>query len=217
MGRFLPLPIKLKARLMNSELDMMFNTSGSFELSTAFLGAGDEMRKFLNKLASSFPSSMNGDNSLLYRQMGFDMSVYLPDEILCLFDQMTMANTIEGRVPLIDIDVVAMATKFTPGTHVRLGKTKILLREISEEYLGHDYVWRKKHGFSGPVTLWVNNNLDLFLNTARSITGVAGLEGLNIEKIKNLRSDIALNDMQAYEVFTLYCLRRWYDVQGMNK
>ena len=216
VGRVLPRSSKLGARLSNPLLDMMFTTAGSFELCSALLGKQDSMRVFLTKLEDSIPASLADGGSLLYKQMGFDMSVYLPDEILCLFDQMTMANTVEGRVPLLDVNLVEMAVRFPPKSHVHHGKTKILFREIAEPYLGYEHVWRKKHGFSGPVPLWVNNNLKLFQDTARSVTDIPGLENLDIAQYVNPKKNTVMTTKKSFAIFTLYCLRRWYDAQLEN-
>lgn len=217
VGQALPRSSKLGARLSNPLLDMMFTTAGSFELCSSLLGKQDSMRVFLTELEDSLPSSLNDGGSLLYKQMGFDMSVYLPDEILCLFDQMTMANTVEGRVPLLDVNLVEMAVQFSPQSHVRQGKTKALFREIAESYLGYEHVWRKKHGFSGPVPLWVNKNLKLFQDTARSVTDIPGLEDFNITQYVNPNKNTVMNTKESFAIFTLYCLRRWYDAQLDNQ
>jgi asparagine synthase (glutamine-hydrolysing) len=210
-GSALPTSSKLGARLRNPSLDMMFTTAGSFELCSSLLGVG--MGDFLARLANSIPSSLEDGGHLLYKQMGFDMSVYLPDEILFLFDQMTMANTVEGRVPLLDLDLVEMAIQFPSASHVSAGRTKVLFRDIAESYLGHEHVWRKKHGFSGPVPLWVNRNLKLFLDTARSVTDIPGLENFDTTKYFHRSNEMAMNSKESFAIFTLYCLRRWYGHQ----
>jgi asparagine synthase (glutamine-hydrolysing) len=217
IGVVLPRSSKLGARLSNPSLDMMFTTAGNYELCATLLRKKENMRNFMTELENSLPASLADEGSLLYKQMGLDMSVYLPDEILCLFDQMTMANTVEGRVPLLDVNLVEMAMQFSPHSHVHQGKTKILFREIAESYLGYDHVWRKKHGFSGPVPLWVNKNLKLFKDTARSVTDIPGLEDFNITQYVHPNKDTVLNTKDSFAIFTLYCLRRWYDAQIENQ
>ena len=172
------------------------------------------MGNFLARLANSIPCSLEDKGHLLYKQMGFDMSVYLPDEILFLFDQMTMANTVEGRVPLLDVDLVDMAVQFPPESHVNSGRTKVLFRGIAESYLGYEHVWRKKHGFSGPVPLWVNKNLKQFIDTAKSVTDIPGLEDFDVTKYLEQKNEKReMNSKESFAIFSLYCLRRWYDAQ----
>jgi asparagine synthase (glutamine-hydrolysing) len=69
-------------------------------------------------------------------------------------DRITMANSIEGRVPFLDIDLVAEAMKISPELKLydndSNGKfiEKWILRKVSEAYLPHDFIWRKKEKFS---------------------------------------------------------------------
>ncbi|HEY6927515.1 MAG TPA: asparagine synthase (glutamine-hydrolyzing), partial [Steroidobacteraceae bacterium] len=141
---------KLGARLRNPYLDMLFTTAGSFDLCSSFIHDRRAMQAFLGRLSEAFPCTLNNSAPLLYKQMAFDLAVYLPEEILHLFDQMTMAHTVEGRVPLLDIDLVEQAFRFPPASHVSGGRTKVLFRQIAEPLLGTEHVWRKKHGFTGP-------------------------------------------------------------------
>jgi asparagine synthase (glutamine-hydrolysing) len=204
---------KFGARLSSPSLDMIFTTAGSFELCSSLVGKQVGMPTLLKELKDANSISVDDGGFLLYKQMGFDMSVYLPDEILYLFDQMTMANTVEGRVPLLDKNLVEMALQFPPQSHVHQGKTKVLFREIAESYLGYEHVWRRKHGFSGPVPLWVNTNVKLFQDIARTVTEIPGLEDFNVTHYLNPSISTILNTKDSFAIFTLYCLRRWYDAQ----
>jgi asparagine synthase (glutamine-hydrolysing) len=213
IGRVLPPSSKLGARLSNPYLDMLFTTAGSFDLCSSMLRDKNAMLAFLQRLTEAFPASPGHNRSLLYKQMGFDLSVYLPDEILFLFDQMSMASTIEGRVPLLDVDVVEMAFRFPSRSHVNGGRTKVLFREIAESYLGHEHVWRKKHGFSGPVPWWVNQNLQLFVSAAKSVVDIPGLEKFDVGKHLRPNGNGEMGAKESHALFILYCLRRWYDHQ----
>lgn len=209
VGRLLPLPSKLGARLCNPSLDMLFTTAGSYELCSQLFNDKKQMGSFLERLAASIPTSINNPRYLLYEQMGFDLSVYLPDEILLLFDQMTMANTIEGRVPLLDVGLIEAAIRFPAACHVNNGRTKVLFREVASSYLGCEHVWRKKHGFSGPVPFWVNRNRKLFEDAARGICEIPGLEDFNVTPFLREGSKV-LDSNASFELFSLYCLRHWY-------
>lgn len=216
LGQMWPASSKLGARLQNPYLDMLFNTGGSFGLCSSMLRNTDDLESFLCRLAAAIEPAHRSHDPLLYKQMGFDLSVYLPDEILYLFDQMSMASTIEGRVPLLDVDVVEMSFRFPARSHVNRGRTKVLFREIAQSYLGHEHVWRKKHGFSGPVPYWVNRNRRRFIDTARSVADIPGLERLDV--IANLRigGGAELGADVCHDLFSLYCLRRWYEHQVLS-
>jgi len=211
IGKLLPVRIKLSALLRYPSLDMMLTTNGSFDLFSNFIFDGKKAKDFLYNISNSFPSILDARGHLLYKNMNFDASVYMPDGILFLFDQMTMANTIEGRVPLLDIDLVEQAFMFPPSSHVNSGSTKVLFRNIAEEYLGKKHVWQKKHGFSGPVPYWINKNRQHFSDSIQYVNNIPGLENLNIEKYLALLKKDELNAVDSFAVFTLYCLIKWYE------
>jgi len=217
IGRVLPISTKLGALLRNPSLDMMFTTNGCFELFSNIMTGQKMAEEFLSKISHSIPSTVNDRGHLLYKQMNFDVSVYMPDGILFLFDQMTMANTVEGRVPLLDVDLVEKAFMFPPSSHVNAGRTKVLFRNIAEKYLGHKHVWQQKHGFSGPVPYWINKNTQHFSDSIRYINDIPGLESLDIGKYLMLLKKNELNTVDSFAVFTLYCLRKWYDSQVGEK
>ena len=210
VGAMLPSSSKLGARLRNTCFDMLFTTGGSFDLCAAVQGDKKRLDGFLDELSESLPAAVKPTRiPLLYKQMGFDLSVYLPDEILLLFDQMTMAHTIEGRVPLLDVEVVEAAFRFPPKSHVENHQTKKLFREIAANYLGESHVWRKKQGFAGPVPWWVNENLHSFRRIAMSTLDIPYMAPAE-QQIRKLCQKPEPNGQEAHALFILYCLQRWY-------
>lgn len=72
---------------------------------------------------------------------------------------MTMAVGLEGRVPLLDDDVVAFAARVPAHLKVRRLTTKYLLKQVAERYLPREVVHRPKHGFAVPVSEWLRGPL----------------------------------------------------------
>jgi asparagine synthase (glutamine-hydrolysing) len=213
-GSLWPATGKLGARLRNPDFDMLFSTGGSFELFASAMPDEGERGKFFSRLAASFPQREHDSLPLLYRQMTFDLGVYLPDEILYLFDQMSMAHTVEGRVPLIDIEVVEAALRFPARSHVRGNRTKVLFRELAESRLGREHVWRAKHGFTGPVQWWVNRHREQFFEAAASLPAIPGLEQFDVAPLLRLRADSSIGARDADALFIAYVLAGWY--RGMT-
>jgi asparagine synthase (glutamine-hydrolysing) len=76
------------------------------------------------------------------RRMFADFHTYLPDDLLVKEDRMTMAAGLEGRVPLLDDDVVAFAARVPAHLKVRRLTTKYLLKQVAERYLPREVVHR---------------------------------------------------------------------------
>ena len=66
----------------------------------------NEFKSFIEKFLNNFIPQIDSDLPDLYSKMKFDLDLYLPDSLLSFLDQVTMANTIEGRVPYLDKELV---------------------------------------------------------------------------------------------------------------
>ena len=83
-----------------------------------------------------------------------EMKLRLPEHLLMRVDKLTMAHSIEARVPFLDHDVVDFATTLPPAYKLQNGVGKSLLKKAAEPYLDHDLVYRKKQGFGAPMEEW---------------------------------------------------------------
>jgi asparagine synthase (glutamine-hydrolysing) len=204
---FLPLNHKIKSRLQNCGLDMLYSTGGSYALASQLKHHGKIFIPFLKKLGKEFNSLLPKNIPLLYQQMLFDLQVYMPDQLLYLLDQMTMAHTIEGRVPLLDVDLIKLAFQFFAKEHVRDGQTKAILKSLARPHLGQESVDRKKQGFAGSSSWWVRENYQDFLEVIVEAKSLPFFENFNIDK---LTDKSRLNETQTNDIFILYCFSKWY-------
>lgn len=88
-----------------------------------------------------------------------DMFTWLRGDILLKADKMTLAHSLELRVPFLDKEVFDVASKLDPMLKVRDGKTKIILREAVRGIVPDHVLDRKKLGFPVPIRHWLKNEL----------------------------------------------------------
>ena len=88
-----------------------------------------------------------------------DLKTYLCNHNLLYTDKMSMATGVEARVPLLDMELVNLATRYPDAWKVARGKTKKILREASAEIVPREIIKRKKAGFGGPYRGWLRNDL----------------------------------------------------------
>jgi asparagine synthase (glutamine-hydrolysing) len=84
-----------------------------------------------------------------------DFSSYLVDNCLAKVDRMSMACSIEARVPLLDRELVELAFRVPPALKYDGRHSKILLKRIAARRLPRDCVYRPKEGFSIPIKNWL--------------------------------------------------------------
>jgi asparagine synthase (glutamine-hydrolysing) len=84
----------------------------------------------------------------------------LPDELLMYADKLSMAHSLEARVPYLDRTIVEYVQRLDAGFKVRGGERKWLHRRVCEKFLPRRILKRKKRGFAGNVVDdWFNSNL----------------------------------------------------------
>jgi len=92
-----------------------------------------------------------------------DCKVWLPDNLLDRGDRMTMAASIEGRVPFLDHDLVELAFQSPDRVKVRNRERKWIIRQIASKYLPALIVNRPKAGFVVPLSTWFKGELKEFI------------------------------------------------------
>src|SRR6185436_9915025 len=101
--------------------------------------------------------------------MHFDFETYLPEDVLTKVDRMSMAHSIESRVPLLDNDVIDFAATLPSDFKIRDGRRKHILKEAVRSLLPAGIIDRKKQGFGVPLGVWFRGGLtDVFSDVLRS-------------------------------------------------
>ncbi|MCC6329020.1 MAG: asparagine synthase (glutamine-hydrolyzing) [Acidobacteria bacterium] len=95
----------------------------------------------------------------LARLLYLDSKTYLPGDILTKVDRMTMANSIEARVPLLDHEVIELAAAIPSRLKINGGTTKYILKKAMKRLVPDEILHREKQGFGVPVGRWINDQL----------------------------------------------------------
>lgn len=91
--------------------------------------------------------------------MAFDFETYLPEDCLVKVDRMSMAHSIESRVPLLDHLVIEFAASLPASMRMRHGRLKHLLKELAFRLVPRDLLDRPKQGFGVPIGRWFRGEL----------------------------------------------------------
>jgi asparagine synthase (glutamine-hydrolysing) len=115
-------------------------------------------------------------NSLLRRLLHFDQSSWLPDNLLERGDRMSMAASIEGRLPFMDHRLAEYVSALPDNYRVRGRTTKWILRQAMQRLLPAEILNRPKVGFRVPVNDWFRGPLkdwirELLLESGSKTTG----------------------------------------------
>jgi asparagine synthase (glutamine-hydrolysing) len=95
----------------------------------------------------------------LAQQQYVDIKTYLADDILTKVDRMSMAASIEARVPLLDYRIVEFALNLPAAMKLRGGRTKSILRQAVKNVVPQLVLEKPKEGFSIPMKHWLRTSL----------------------------------------------------------
>jgi asparagine synthase (glutamine-hydrolysing) len=154
-------------------------------------------------------NSANRDqvNRMLY----VDTKTWLVDDLLLKADKMTMASSLELRVPFLDHKVLEFAASLPGKYKVHGFTTKYILKKVLSNRVPHEILNRKKVGFPVPYNAWLRNDLknwigDLLLDRETLQRGY-----FNRQCIERLISqNSALGGSYSKEVFSLAVLELWH-------
>lgn len=130
-----------------------------------------------------------GARSPLARSLYVDVKSYLSDNCLVKVDRMSMANSLESRVPMLDRELVELAFHVPDHLKLKSGQTKILLKQIAAKQIPRECVYRQKEGFSIPIKHWLGTQFRPIMEDLLDTTKLKA-EGLfNVNTINNLKKE----------------------------
>ncbi len=135
----------------------------------------DEVEKLVK---SCFDERRDYISNMLY----YDIKYWLPDDLLMKLDKMTMAKSLEARVPYLDHEFLSFAYNIPP--HIKLGNEgKHVLKKAVNGLLPRKIIYRPKHGFDVPVSKWFRED-DNFV--AKYFNDLRDIEYIDHERVQEL-------------------------------
>lgn len=118
------------------------------------------------------------------RMMLADQLEYLPDDLLAKVDRVSMAVSLEVRVPLLDHRVAEFAWRLPRRFKVRDGETKWLLRQLLYKRVPREMIDRPKMGFSVPIDAWLRGPLRGWAEDLLSEEAIAASGALEVARVR---------------------------------
>jgi len=120
----------------------------------------------IDSLEAAFRIAVDGDG--LNRLMRVDLMTQLPNDLLVLTDKMTMATSLECRVPLLNHELVELSARLPADLRIRGGRLKHMLKLALRDVLPETILNRKKRGFGAPIGAWLKKELTPLVHTLLS-------------------------------------------------
>lgn len=151
--------------------------------------------------------------SPLEKMLHIDTRFHLTNDMLVKVDRMSMAHSLEVRVPLLDLEFVKNCL-VTPPAHKHQGKKgKLALKSCLEEALPRSIIERKKAGFVIPLEAWFRGPLLPMLRDIVSPEFLKETGLFNVQQVEKMINDhVACRKDYAYQLYCLLIFGMWWRI-----
>ena len=148
----------------------------------------------------------------LQRMTYLELKQRLAELLLMRVDKMTMATSVEARVPFLDHELVEFALALPPRAKVRDGVGKHLLKEAVAPIVGRDVAYRTKQGFTAPIRQWFRGDTGLRAREVIRRSSLAERGLLDYEQVDRLwAAHRAGRADWSFQLWNLYNVSAWHD------
>jgi asparagine synthase (glutamine-hydrolysing) len=173
--------------------------------------------EFGASLSSRQPSDLTDgffrqvENEELLNQMLYvDTKTWLPDDLLIKADKITMANSLELRVPLLDHLVLEFAARLPAEYKVKGLGTKRILKRAFQNRVPTEIIKRKKTGFPVPYDSWLRTNMRSYVRDVLCSKRALERGYFGRKAIEKLLARCDQGEPVAKEIFSLLTLELWH-------
>lgn len=157
------------------------------------------------------------EKSDIIKMQAIDINFWLIKDILQKADRMTMANSLEGRVPFIDKEVFGVASSLPIEYKVTKENTKVALRDAAKKVIPNESYKKKKLGFPVPLRNWMKDD-DVYNEIKKTFESDFTKEFFDQKYIVKLLDLHKSGKKDIYKkVWTIYCFLKWYEIFFINE
>jgi asparagine synthase (glutamine-hydrolysing) len=162
------------------------------------------------------PIAFHGQNcraaDALDRLTYLDLKLYLQDDLLVKVDRMSMANSLEIRVPFLDYTFVEYAATIPSAMKLRGFRSKYILKKAMAGRLPQDILTKKKIGFDIPLGVWIKQELGDFVRETLSPASLKKHGFFNEAHIQKILDEhFAGSHNHRQLLWPLIIFQYWYD------
>ena len=150
--------------------------------------------------------------SNIVKMQAVDINFWLMKDILQKADRMTMANSLEGRVPFVDKEVFKVASTLPLDYKVTKENTKVALREAAKKVIPNESYKKKKLGFPVPIRDWMKEP-DVYIEIKEAFQSKTAQKYFQTSKLLKMLDDHKNGKKDNYrKLWNVFCFLKWYHV-----
>lgn len=146
---------------------------------------------------------------VLNKSLEIDQKELLPNQVLPFVDRLSMAHSIEVRVPYLDYRIIEFSNRLPGKFKIKNGIVKYIHKKAMEKLLPKDLVERPKEGFVQPVYSWMHGSLKGWVEEHLNSLPI---DVFNPQYVKNLKMAFLTGDQTLNaRIWNLVCFGLWYE------
>mgnify|MGYP005794419411 FL=1 len=150
--------------------------------------------------------------SNIVKMQAVDINFWLMKDILQKADRMTMANSLEGRVPFVDKEVFKVASTLPLDYKVTKENTKVALRASAKKVIPNESYKKKKLGFPVPIRDWMKES-DVYNELKETFQSKTAQKYFQTSKLLKMLDDHQKGKKDNYrKLWNVFCFLKWYHV-----
>jgi asparagine synthase (glutamine-hydrolysing) len=157
-----------------------------------------------------FSQNKVGGQGLINQMLYIDTKTSLPDDLLLKADKMTMANSIELRVPLLDHRLLEFAARLPENLKVHGFTTKYVAKRALRNRVPKAILKRKKAGFPVPYDLWLRTELKTWVKDVLLDRQTLSRGYFDRRCIEDLITENCQSQKHSKEILSLLALELWH-------
>ena len=147
----------------------------------------------------------------LHRALFADLKLYLPGDLLTLTDRMSMAHSLEVRVPFLDHRLLELAATIPASLKLRGMERKHILKRAVHDLLPPAVRNRRKMGFSVPLTVWFRKELRGFVEDVLSPAAIHDAHVFHYPSVRRILDDhFACRENHDNQIWGLITFMLWH-------
>jgi asparagine synthase (glutamine-hydrolysing) len=151
------------------------------------------------------------------RMQYVDLYFWLVGDILLKTDKMSMAHSLESRVPFLDKKVFELSATIPTKQKVSEEQTKIALREAAERAIPRDWAQKEKLGFPTPVVAWLRED-KYYLQVRRAFTSSTAMRFFDVEMLMELLDEHKSGAKDnSRKIWIVYMFLMWYQIYFIDQ
>jgi asparagine synthase (glutamine-hydrolysing) len=169
-----------------------------------------DKQQSLNVVTGFLDNCANRD--LVNRMLYVDTKTWLPDDLLLKADKMTMANSVELRVPLLDHKLLEFAASLPGHFKVNGFTTKYIAKRVLQSRVPQAILDRRKTGFPVPYGSWLRTDMKDWLSSLLLDPEPQSRGYFTKSAVEKLISDNMESGLYSKELFSLAVLELWHRI-----